>query len=907
MKSFIRFLLYILLLTLPLTSWSQESLTIQGKVQDEAGRAIEFANILYIEANRNISTNARGQFSFQIDATTTKVTLKVSFIGKQRIVKEYARKDFEDTLIITLRELSLNLEDVYVAPERGNSSQSNSAIIFDQEAIQQTQAFSLKDVLNTLPGKATEAPVINSPQTITLRGGQGNLHDFNNSLGVAIIMDGVTQSNDANMQSRSLSRWGISKSILDSHGNHGSFDTPFQGLDLREIPVESIESIEVIQGVASAKYGELTDGAIIIERQAGRTPYLFSTNINGGSTSASLSKGFSLGEKGGALNANLNYTNSNTDPRDKVNQYNRLAQSIMWTKNFGKYIKNTFSVDYNKRLDDVKQDPDDAKQQKSYSSNSGVRISSRMNATIGKQFLKTANLTTSYNESWQRTYRQMVLNGPPKGYANKDTTGIYEGIYTPGNFVAKEEIIGNPVSFTANLNFSGNLNTGNLEHRLGYGLHYSFTNNGGKGIVSDPERPRWANNGNQNERPYSFEYNPAVHNMGYYIEDNIKTQFLGKPLFMGIGLRHDLQNGKGYLQPRINTRYSITEKWQLNAAFGISTKAPTLAHRYPSPAWIDIPLLQYYTGYADQSIYLVFTDKIVPDNSLLKASQSKQFEGGVNYKNDFITSSIFAYVKNNRDGFSSEVDYREYSLPEYDYTHQVGETAEYFPTGNLINYAGIGNYVVGNNITSDTYGIEWMFSTQKIKAIETSFNGSLNFSYSEYFNKANRIYTLENEVEIDGRKVWYSVFKPQKDETYTLMTKFSSSTHIPKIGFIIRFNADVFWMNDTYRDKTSDDPIAYINDQSIYTTIQNFDPTDPVLGLLKRNTSSQKNTIQPLVYGIVNLSISKEIQKNIRFSITAYNAFNLHPESYKVLEDGSIQQFTYNKPVSLTGGINIKF
>src|SRR5690606_22461550 len=157
---------------------------------------------------------------------------------------------------------------------------------------------------------ATEAPVINNPQTITLRNGLPNpgaspdeqLYDLNNSLGVAIIMDGVRQSNDANMQSRNLSANGLMGSIIKSNGNFGAFDVPYQGLDLREIPVESIESIEVIQGVPSAKYGELTDGAIIIERQAGNTPYQFTTNVNAASVSSSLSKGFALGNKWGALN-----------------------------------------------------------------------------------------------------------------------------------------------------------------------------------------------------------------------------------------------------------------------------------------------------------------------------------------------------------------------------------------------------------------------------------------------------------------------------------------------------------------------------------------------------------------------------------------------------------------------------
>src|SRR5690606_15794882 len=253
-----RRLLFCLLLCFTSTSFvalAQVPITFTGRVVDEDRNPLEFASISYTQGNVQLGTNAEGIFKFNIRPNTTEVSVLISFVGKKAIQRTLALKDIRPLNTFVLEELSLNLEEVSVAPERKISESSNSSIVFDKEAIRQVQAFSLMDVLNTLPGKATEAPVINNPQTITLRNGpltsgsnsNDQLYDINNSLGVAIIMDGVIQSNDGNMQSRSLSANGMLKSIIKSNGNFGSFDVPYQGLDLREIPVESIESIEVIQ------------------------------------------------------------------------------------------------------------------------------------------------------------------------------------------------------------------------------------------------------------------------------------------------------------------------------------------------------------------------------------------------------------------------------------------------------------------------------------------------------------------------------------------------------------------------------------------------------------------------------------------------------------------------------------
>src|SRR5690606_37188493 len=135
-------------------------------------------------------------------------------------------------------------------------------------------------------------------------------------------------SNNANMQGRNPLIRGIGGSNLSvPPGNFGgdgpgnlpySGESTFGGIDLRQIPIESIERIEVISGVAPARYGDISDGAVIVERQAGLTPTFFRVQARNNATSYGISKGFALSPTLGHFNVDLSYVNSFADNRDKL-------------------------------------------------------------------------------------------------------------------------------------------------------------------------------------------------------------------------------------------------------------------------------------------------------------------------------------------------------------------------------------------------------------------------------------------------------------------------------------------------------------------------------------------------------------------------------------------------------------
>lgn len=885
---------------------AQQTNVFRGQVLDERRRPVQFATVYIPELDYTTSSSVRGEFSLTYPSTLNQLSIKITSVGKISLEQKIDLKAVPSPLVFVLKDLTLTLSEVTINPLFGTALKSNSSIVFDQEAIERTQAFSLMDILNTIPGRAAVSPDINSPQTITLRGNLGGNYDLNNSLGVPIILDGVVQSNDANMQARSVGLWGMAGSILGGANATSSSDVPFQGMDLREIPTETIEKVEVIQGVASAEYGEMTDGAIIIDRKAAAGPYQFTTNINGGSTSYSLGKGFSLPKQMGALNLGLNYTSSNPDPRDNIKQYGRIATSLIWSKNFGKNIRNTFNIDYNRRDDDVKQDPDDPNRQLSYSKSSGLKLSNRLAVSLRSPFARKLNLTLSYSESNQHTYKQWLLNQGPKGYTSKDTTGIYEGELLSGRYLAEEEIVGNPVTASANLRLNTYFSIGDITHAITYGLSYNYSNNGGKGIVSDPDRPRWVNQNGQNARPYSFEQIDPMQNVGLYAMDNFSFKLFGKHVSSNFGLRYDRQNSAFTLQPRLSSAIKLNKKWSLNIAYGISAKGPTLAHRYPSPTWTDIPLILAYNSV--DALYLVYTEKSVSDNSRLKPSKSEQLELGARYQGGFINSQLNLYYKNNSDGFGPLKSFKQYNLPVYEYRYdEASKQMVYNQTGAMQTFTNYGSYAIGNIQNSRTFGSDWILSTKPISSINTSITTSTSFIIGKQNNHQLDMVDLSAPLPIAGENIWYLLFPPSSNDLkYNLTSKLGTTTHIPKIGFVVMTTLDVYWFSRTvsrYKDNVQQ-AVGYVGPDG---SSHFFNPANNIPEAVRSLTLI--NSDPPKPYANINLSVAKEIKKSIRLGIAAYNVFNIQPEQIKKDPASGAETIIdlFNTPATITGSITVKF
>ena len=158
-----------------------------------------------------------------------------------------------------MKASSFYLKEVTVLATQNKAGKSTASNV-SRQALDHLQTNSIKDIMQLLPGGEITNSSLSSSNTISLRTlSNGDDNSQMNSLGTSIIADGAPLSNNANFQT-------LAPSITGGAGAAGT------GVDLRKISTDNIESIEVIRGIPSAEYGDLTSGVVIIKSKAGKEP-----------------------------------------------------------------------------------------------------------------------------------------------------------------------------------------------------------------------------------------------------------------------------------------------------------------------------------------------------------------------------------------------------------------------------------------------------------------------------------------------------------------------------------------------------------------------------------------------------------------------------------------------------------
>ena len=292
-------------------------------------------------------TDAQGKFSLKYTNGAKLTFYKSGWIAESTELEG----DKDQNLQMKLFPASIRIAEVNLVAKKNKFS----AIEITEEALQKNQAFSLGDILQQLPGQYVEPMRITEMKNIVLRTADagsvfGNNaaagQDFGNkAFGTQIMVNDVALSNNANMQSYNSAYDNPFTQGFSVNTNKGRV-TPAQanyGVDLRQIPTEDIEKIEIIAGIPDAKYGDLTSGLVKVETKAGKRPLQILTSLNAGTYQVGASKGFQLNNNGDALNVSLNYMNSRTDPRFSDVTYNRFNTNIQWTtSNKLKTVRNRF-------------------------------------------------------------------------------------------------------------------------------------------------------------------------------------------------------------------------------------------------------------------------------------------------------------------------------------------------------------------------------------------------------------------------------------------------------------------------------------------------------------------------------------------------------------------------------------
>ncbi|WP_200974393.1 TonB-dependent receptor domain-containing protein [Echinicola sp. 20G] len=894
-----RRLLLIIFILMPLTilvAQEQSMLTIKGHIIDVDREPLAYVTVRAANFAYALS-DEKGNYELRFRKPTSgKLVLYFSLVGKQALKREI--EIGPNTHVIKVEEVLLQDHDLYmdeveVTAQRDEENVSNSAYKIDRTAVEQARANNLSDLLQMAPGQTVKNPMLHGAQTITFRSSNISSQDaLNNAFGIGIFINGSQLTKNADMQGVNPVQRGAFDSYAGSQLNGTSYapsDNPGGGFDLRQIPVGNVEKVELVQGVASAEYGDITEGAIIVETIAGKSPLNFAVRYAGGNTNVFANKGFQLNERN-SLSVGLDYVYSNANPIDRMKSYNQVNGNALWTTYIGagKKIRNNLSMNFNTNLDDFKSDPDIGYALRNRYQRRAFSVSDKISLNYSTPIFDglEASINYSYGESTSETIQ--LINRGVTGVTDVTEEGVHEGTFTPGTYTASMRVHGKPISAGARLNFSKEFNTGKWKHALSYGYNLSYSANRGDGRVFDPFRPISGGSSPTSDRPYSFrDVQPELVQQGFYVQNGIKGKLLDKDLNLSLGVRGDLQVGYFTVSPRINARYKLAERWSLTGAYGIQTKAPGLVHLYPGPSYEDVILLNSFNGKVNESLYLAYTHVETSNAQGLEPMLSKRHEIGVNYKSKGLSLAFTYFGNQNAGGISIDKVPLVVEVSDYEITgYPEGSTPEYAETGETKKYAFKSNRITNTNYT-DSRGFELMGAIPKVDALNASFNfwlsyyNTISYSLSDtYKNNNNDGFFVESDYV-------YVLYPPTWRQSGRLQGSLSTNYHLSSLGLLISLRVESFIYNYTRSKRESDRAKAYFDQNLDYVFIPESERNDSTYDLLAREgDDALYSENPPVAYFNAHLNLSKNISKNIRFTFFANNFLNIRPEGNYRLSSG---------------------
>ena len=897
-------------------STTEESVSLT--ITDSEGQTLPFASVVVESAGLTYTADAQGQLRLKLSLFSNKGTrVTVSYLGKATrsltIAQDAIAKNKK--INIALEDNNLYLKGVQVNATR-TPIHSNSSILIQRNTIDNIQAYSMADIVQTLPGKAILNTDMHNASFLTLRSAlQGDLqnpldaysrnklNDYvrNAAFGIAYVVDGTPISNNTNMQLDSYGKWGGVK-MFDRRFNTDNNENVGSGNDLRLIPASSIESVEVISGVAPVKYGDLSSGAVIINRRAGLTPFFGSVKVQYDIFNASLGKGFSLGERWGLLNLNVDYMHSTRDRRDRLKTNSNIAFNATWTHTLSKALgwENTISADFSKNIDGLKSDPD-AKLNKTRTDRQNFRLSFRGLLSPQENAFVDAidyNLSLSLSHQYDM-HEEFIANNRLNLITDAYTNGLHETDVAPPYYNALLEIDGKPLALSGNVEARRTLKWGQSTHTLSLGIFARHESNHGKGKIFNAETPFYdGGQGGRGDRSYKYHNRIKLNQSGFYLQDKFILPTTHGTLSATAGVRLEFQNQRFAASPRFNTMWAFDNGLSFNAAYGISYKIPATAYLYPENVYFDRLVYSNYSNNANERLFIYKTKVIDPTNPNLRSPYTHSFELGTTYAKSNFNTSLTGYLKIDQRGISSEAVLDTMWVQRYEtLSQQPNQRPVYAPKGapELI----IDSYFTPRNqLYSRNAGLEWIGGLRNIRPIGLDINFSVVYNYSFYYQKGERMGT---SIDLDKEAV-AGIYKPTKNSSNELISTLSLTKQIASLGLIFNLRLQNFWFRHFNRYGFDIYPIGYYN-QSFQRVYLNEEQRKDIRWTYIRLKDNEPVEIsQPLIIPNCHLRVSKEIGKKLRLSCYINNVFNYRPWIERQNE-----RIYFNQPPTVSMDVSYKF
>ena len=587
--------------------------TLRLTVTDGSTReAVVMGTVELLPTGAATTTDLKGE-AVLTNVPKGRYTLRLRYVGMETL-ETAVNVERDMTLSFRMTPTSLALKEVTVTAQQKESGASTASVV-GRQAIDHLQATSLADVMQLIPGQVMGNHDLTQQANLQLR---TLVNNNTAAFGSSVIVDGMPMSNNGQL----------------TQGQFSS--TAFTGTDLRQVSADDIDNVEIIRGIPSAEYGDLTSGLVVVHSRVGITPLQVKAKINPGLQNYSVGKGLSLGSAG-VFNVSGDYAKAWGDPRQKTRSYDRYTVNVGWGIDLSKKWHADTKLRFMRAKDWTGNDPDaidDGTQSENKTTTVGLTHNGRVRLdmplarslkyTVGLSLTQTDNSNTSYVAN--STGLLPILTARETGYYDVPwmttsylATGITES--RPGNVFVK-------------LTDDFFLRKGKTVQSFKLGAEYHYDWNNGRGYYNDNElRPYKPNS---NGRPRAFDDIPGLHQLSAFAEDQF-TWNMNKVnrLRVGVGLRFTALQPFGdvattALSPRVNAAFTVTKWLDVRLGIGMNSKTPGLNYLYPDKKYDDNVAANYMPQDGTKQVLNYYTQVYdVKYSSGMKNATTTKVEGGV--------------------------------------------------------------------------------------------------------------------------------------------------------------------------------------------------------------------------------------------------------------------------------------
>ena len=869
-------LLAILMISSPASAARKGRLV--GKVKDNiTGKPIAEAIVAIQGTTISTMTDKNGKFQFDLEPGKYSITI---------FKDEYFSTNYQDIEVEPGRITTYGCECVPGDPRQNIFFSIAGINVLDRrellpEKIETTHEISsaeiehhlsssLGDVLELIPGVERTAPPGLSKKTNVVLRGAGDVSSTESSLalfGTKVMIDDITLSNNANLQTGTGTSYG--SSVSTSAGGQ---------IDLRTIPADNIESVEVVTGVPSAEYGDVTTGLIKVKTKMGRQPHRLKIKSNPDTKEANFNGGVIV--SGTGLSYNLNGAYSQRDIRREGDEYYRYSGRLN-IRNYllDKKIDLLNMFGYRGVSDEQNVKVDDPLSIETYNRDKTFTFGQTLDyrPTADTKIEWRGSLTYTKRDS----YQQKLVGADVRVLTDETDPGTYPGVFGAGAYLSQIWTKGEEWNVGAKLSFRWNFSKYRFDHNLLFGGEYTYDSNTGEGKIFDPIFPPY---GNPGQRPLSFDYSPALKSASLYFEDEIKGSLRFHPWSLILGARYEMytpqsvnwgglfngdefvesKNGT-YLNPRIRFRFELAEDTRIRMSWGRGSKMPPMTRTYQGPMYIDI--VEENVSPPD-SMPLISTYVWDYDNEYLKGYQSEKAEISLDQKWGPVALILTGFYDETNDSprlRNDPITLYRYRWEGYPDTRTQIDTIYTDNDNSHGHYDHVGFY--------RKYGLEFQFLTKRIESLSTVFR--VDGSYYESRSGAEGTKISSPRYVDSLHTTVYPLYTHTERWNRKMIVNYKADWLIKRIGMWVTFHIQQTLFEAT-RSVVDPNPYASgyydpIADRTTYITPD--ESTDLGLDRVYDDYDLSVRT-KPNDRILFNLNVSKSLGRGAEVSMFIHNFFD---------------------------------